>query len=107
MRRHVNLSLNSVNIPAVEEMLSGSDHRSEKRNITPLDKQELDAGPPEAMEKVLVYPTGLKLAIIMFGLCLSVFCVALDNKIIATAIQGSQTTSMPYKMLVGMARLIF
>lgn len=67
-------------------MLSGSDHRSEKRNITPLDKQELDAGPPEAMEKVLVYPTGLKLAIIMFGLCLSVFCVALDNKIIATAI---------------------
>lgn len=32
------------------------------------------------------YPTGLKLAVIMFGLCLSVFCVALDNTIIATAI---------------------
>ena len=32
------------------------------------------------------YPSGLKLFIIIFGLCLSVFCVALDNTIIATAI---------------------
>jgi EmrB/QacA subfamily drug resistance transporter len=33
-----------------------------------------------------VYPTGLKLAVIMIALCLSVFLVALDNTIIATAI---------------------
>ncbi|MCJ1281990.1 hypothetical protein MMC26_001313 [Xylographa opegraphella] len=34
----------------------------------------------------IVYPTGLKLAIISLALCLSVFLVALDNTIIATAI---------------------
>lgn len=32
------------------------------------------------------YPSGLKLSIILVGLCLSVFCVALDTTIIATAI---------------------
>ena len=34
----------------------------------------------------LVYPSGLKLAVITLALCLSVFLVALDNTIIATAI---------------------
>ena len=34
----------------------------------------------------LVYPSGLKLALITLALCLSVFLVALDNTIIATAI---------------------
>ena len=33
-----------------------------------------------------VYPTGLKLTLIVIALCLSVFLVALDNTIIATAI---------------------
>ncbi|KAH7045202.1 major facilitator superfamily domain-containing protein [Macrophomina phaseolina] len=32
------------------------------------------------------YPTGLSLATITFALCLAVFCVALDNTIIATAL---------------------
>ena len=32
------------------------------------------------------YPSGLKLTAITFALCLCVFCVALDNTIIATAI---------------------
>lgn len=32
------------------------------------------------------YPSGLKLALIIFGLQLSIFCVALDNTIISTAI---------------------
>ena len=31
-------------------------------------------------------PAGLKLTFIIFGLCLSVFCVALDTTIISTAI---------------------
>ena len=34
----------------------------------------------------IVYPQGLKLALIILALCLSVFLVALDNTIIATAI---------------------
>ncbi|OAP56030.1 hypothetical protein AYL99_10182 [Fonsecaea erecta] len=42
------------------------------------------AGPGD--EDELVYPGGLKLALITLALCLSVFLVALDNTIIATAI---------------------
>lgn len=34
----------------------------------------------------LEYPSGFRLFLILFALCLSVFCVALDNTIIATAI---------------------
>ena len=34
----------------------------------------------------VVYPTGIKLALISIALCLSVFLMALDNTIIATAI---------------------
>lgn len=37
-------------------------------------------------EDEVIYPTGLKFAIITVALCLSVFLVALDNTIIATAI---------------------
>lgn len=37
-------------------------------------------------EDQLVYPSGLKLGLICLALCLSVFLVALDNTIIATAI---------------------
>ncbi|OQV06046.1 hypothetical protein CLAIMM_10684 isoform 2 [Cladophialophora immunda] len=42
------------------------------------------AGPEDDDE--IVYPGGLKLALITLALCLSVFLVALDNTIIATAI---------------------
>jgi len=50
--------------------------------ITPIQEAEaLDklSGEPE-------YPTGAKLAVIVASLCLSVFLMALDNTIIATAI---------------------
>lgn len=45
-------------------------------------EKELD----ETVEEEPEYPSGLKLAIISIALCLSVFLVALDNTIIATAI---------------------
>lgn len=45
------------------------------------DDGVLPSGDDEA-----VYPSGLKLALITLALCLSVFLVALDNTIIATAI---------------------
>jgi hypothetical protein len=35
------------------------------------------------------FPKGRKLGVIMFALCLTVFCVALDNTIIATAIPST------------------
>ncbi|KAK5000659.1 hypothetical protein LTR66_000506 [Elasticomyces elasticus] len=40
----------------------------------------------EASETSPVYPTGMKLGLITLALCLSVFLVALDNTIVATAI---------------------
>jgi len=54
--------------------------------------EELAVG--EKMDKVktsdtedqIIYPTGIKLVLIMVALCLSVFLVALDQTIIATAI---------------------
>jgi hypothetical protein len=47
---------------------------------------EFSTNAPLAPSSDPQYPTGLKLGIIIFGLCLAVFCVALDNTIIATAI---------------------
>lgn len=44
------------------------------------------AGVSAEDEDEIVYPGGLKLALITLALCLSVFLVALDNTIIATAI---------------------
>lgn len=48
--------------------------------------RELSAKDPASTSSDPQYPTGLKLGIIIFGLCLAVFCVALDGTIIATAI---------------------
>ncbi|KAI1186284.1 MFS general substrate transporter [Nemania serpens] len=42
--------------------------------------------PTETREDGTAYPTGLKLTLISAALCLSVFLIALDNSIIATAI---------------------
>ena len=56
------------------------------------EKKVVEATPiqeAEALEKFLNepdYPTGVKLGIITASLCLSVFLMALDNTIIATAI---------------------
>jgi MFS family permease len=51
--------------------------KEEGPRITPNSAQEDDN---------IEYPTKLKLALITTGLCLSVFCMSLDNTIIATAI---------------------
>ncbi|RMD41907.1 hypothetical protein DV735_g3200, partial [Chaetothyriales sp. CBS 134920] len=56
---------------------SGSEQQDEK---TGLETEDGD-GNDEAL-----YPSGLKLGLIMIALCLSIFLVALDNTIIATAI---------------------
>lgn len=42
--------------------------------------------PPGVDDDDIVYPSGMKLVVITLALCLSVFLVALDNTIIATAI---------------------
>ena len=50
------------------------------------EKEIVDEVTPALDEDEIIFPTGLKLALITLALCLSVFLVALDNTIIATAI---------------------
>ncbi|EXJ79016.1 hypothetical protein A1O3_08517 [Capronia epimyces CBS 606.96] len=49
-------------------------------------EKHADGVAPSPEDDEAVYPSGLKLALITLALCLSVFLVALDNTIIATAI---------------------
>ncbi|KAK5195755.1 hypothetical protein LTR99_002280 [Exophiala xenobiotica] len=50
------------------------------------EKAHEDGVLPSAADEEAVYPSGVKLGLITLALCLSVFLVALDNTIIATAI---------------------
>lgn len=49
-------------------------------------EKHADGVVPSPHDDEAVYPSGVKLALITLALCLSVFLVALDNTIIATAI---------------------
>ncbi|KAF3798993.1 Efflux pump roqT [Colletotrichum gloeosporioides] len=51
-----------------------------------LDSTSLNRGAKSSDEVIPDYPTGMKLGLIVLALCLSVFVMALDNSIIATAI---------------------
>ncbi|KAJ7055580.1 DHA14-like major facilitator [Mycena amicta] len=53
---------------------------------SPPEKAESQSVEKLAAEVVVEYPSGVKLALLTLALCLSVFLVALDNTIIATAI---------------------
>ncbi|KAH6678285.1 major facilitator superfamily domain-containing protein [Halenospora varia] len=55
------------------------------RTGAPMVKEEGQESEGEAEEEV-VYPGGLALALLTFGLCVGTFTVALDNTILATAI---------------------
>lgn len=50
------------------------------------EEKHADGVLPSAEDEAMEYPRGLKLGLITLALCLSVFLVALDNTIIATAI---------------------
>lgn len=72
-----------------------SDEGPEKTALQAEEQAALDLQREKTQEEIqreldgedeAVYPSGLKLAIISLALCLSVFLVALDNTIIATAI---------------------
>ncbi|KAJ6519356.1 major facilitator superfamily-domain-containing protein [Mycena sanguinolenta] len=69
--------------PSVEGTLNGSVRR------VPSDELDSEKKVPEDTPTPVDnadFPKGLKLAVLMFALCLAVFLVALDNTIIATAI---------------------
>ena len=71
----------------LEETRSQSLDRKERdQGLSALDEIKDVDNPDEADDDDVVYPTGLKFVVITIALCLSVFLVALDNTIIATAI---------------------
>ncbi|KAJ5769666.1 hypothetical protein N7520_004225 [Penicillium odoratum] len=59
-------------------------HDSEQEASNPDEKSENDS--PEKDTAEIEYPSAWRLVLITIALCLCVFCVALDNTIIATAI---------------------
>lgn len=74
----------------VNHETSGSDNDDSNENVVAekenggVDEHELRR--TSTTESQIVYPTGLKLALIIIALAFAVFLVALDNTIIATAI---------------------
>lgn len=71
--------------PALETAPAGSAD-STVSSIVETQNEEIRTDPAASDEDEMVYPGGVKLALISLALCLSVFLVALDNTIIATAI---------------------
>lgn len=71
--------------PLEETRSQSLDRKEEDQHLSAMDEIKAVDNPGEADDEV-VYPTGLKFVIIIIALCLSVFLVALDNTIIATAI---------------------
>ncbi|EPS36467.1 hypothetical protein H072_10030 [Dactylellina haptotyla CBS 200.50] len=53
---------------------------------SPIDEKNNELEKTQTIESMHEYPTAWKLTVISIALCLSVFCMALDNTIIATAI---------------------
>lgn len=78
--------------PKKEELEASEETDQVNVDATPTDiKGETVATEKEAQAKLdaeedMQYPQGLKLAVILAALCLSVFLVALDQTIISTAI---------------------
>lgn len=68
-----------------EAELSETEHASTPENEKTVEEVIAAPHTPEDDDEV-VYPTGIKLFLVTIALCLSVFLVALDNTIIATAI---------------------
>ena len=54
--------------------------------LSPISERGVTALPEVKRDEAPDYPKGLKLVVIILGLQFAVFCVALDNTIISTAI---------------------
>ncbi|KAI9691805.1 MAG: hypothetical protein M1822_007877 [Bathelium mastoideum] len=65
-----------------EDAKKGDGHAEIKETNDVNDESPTETDPEDETQ----YPSGLKLAVLSFGLCLAIFVVALDNTIIATAI---------------------
>jgi hypothetical protein len=80
----------STNISLSENASGNGPKEKEVGDTEPQQSSQLEnntaASNKAASEGVPVYPSGLKLAVIVIGLELAVLCIALDNTIITTAI---------------------
>ncbi|KAK6508881.1 hypothetical protein TWF481_003648 [Arthrobotrys musiformis] len=83
-------SANASIVDADEKIDRGSttSHSNKLKAVdeAPIDDDRNELEKTQTMESLHEYPTAWKLAVISIALCLSVFCMALDNTIIATAI---------------------
>ena len=76
----------AIPVTADARLQTSSEHEySTPENEKTITEEEVDK-PEHHGEDEIVYPSGFKLALITLALCMSVFLVALDNTIIATAI---------------------
>ena len=91
------VSLTSSNTPSPSEKdkvlsrtpssKSRASQSSNERGVTVVEKTPIqEAAVLDKLDDEIEYPHGVKLAIIVVSLCLSIFLMALDNTIIATAI---------------------
>lgn len=71
---------------AVDQLHSEKDAGSVESPTTPSSQQTENEDKKNTQQADHKYPTGLRLGLITLALCLSVFLMALDNSIIATAI---------------------
>ncbi|KAJ9271103.1 hypothetical protein DTO212C5_2761 [Paecilomyces variotii] len=69
--------------PSIQSAHSGQDVSTDAGDAGAAAEKNNDG---DALEKEEEYPSSWRLALITIALCLSVFCMALDNTIIATAI---------------------
>lgn len=81
------LTYHQVTVPAPTstEVVKPEESEHHVTALEEMEKQEEETERHDGEDEA-VYPSGLKLGIISLALCLSVFLVALDNTIIATAI---------------------
>ncbi|TQV97135.1 hypothetical protein V2A60_000231 [Cordyceps javanica] len=89
--RHKATTVDNTPAPAsvydVSEKQPAAQDTTEKTSSPAEEKEPVDGSPASTDEDDGVeYPVAWKLGLITIALCLSVFCVALDNTIIATAI---------------------
>lgn len=71
---------------AITPVADGEKHEGLARQATAVSKTGQSITQTQTREDGTEYPKGMKLSFIMLALCLSVFVMALDNSIIATAI---------------------
>jgi len=84
--REATRSPSPVPAPALEDIHAHPDHELGLKKTMSAVEAQVEMSKIMTSGEGVEYPTGIKLHLISLALCLSVFLMALDNTIIATAI---------------------